>query len=790
MNWPIPHLPQWTRRFRPSLLTLLAALSVATPLAAYAQEGAVSGSVVAAGSNEPLVGAQITVSGGNQRALSDERGRFRLVGLGAGVVTLEVRRLGYRSAQQPARVGDASVRIVMQVNPTSLETVVVTGTAGATEKRAIGNAVGTINAAQVTEATPIQNVQTLLNGRAPGVVYQPTSGGVGTGGRIRIRGNSSLTLGNEPLLYVDGVRANSSAASGPQSQGFGSAPISRINDINPEDIESIEILRGPAAAALYGTEASAGVIQIITKKGRNGTTQWTGLARGGRNYLPSPETLFPTNFGMVNGKLDSISIVRNEAAEGRPIFTTGHQTELQLAASGGSDRATYFASGNYLDASGAELSNYQRRLSGRANIGIMPNDRFRLDLSTGYLGGPTRVAAEAGFGGRVFSTLLATPINLIPGPGQRSRRGFHSGTPEQYDLLYQLSQNVTRFTGSARMEHRPFSWLNHRLTVGIDQTGEEDLNFTPRVDSLLNSSFGTDALGSKAQDNIARQIRTFDYNANLLYDPRPSLRTTTSVGAQYYHNRFTRLSASGSIFPAQGLSSISATTTSFSSSEGYSEDATLGVYVQEQLAWRERLYLTAAIRSDDNSAFGSDFNRVIYPKYSVSYVVSEEPFFPRIPYVDQLRLRAAYGEAGKAPATYASLRAYASAVGPNDVPAVTPFTLGNSTIGPERGREVELGFDLNGFDDRAGAEFTYYDKKTKDAIIDRSIAPSSGFLNPSLGVSTQPFNAGLVTNSGFEILLRGTPLRSSMATVDLTFTLSRNDNKLVSLGIPNQTSLT
>ena len=770
------------------ILALLAIPLLAARVAA--QDGTIAGSVVTAGSNEPLANAQVFVVGGSARALSDERGRFRIVGLGSGSVTLEARRLGFRSARLGAIVGDANVRFALQVNPTSLEQVVITGTAGATEKRAIGNAVGTINAAQVTEIAPIQNVQSLLNGRAPGVVVQPATGGVGQGGRIRIRGNASITLSNEPLLYIDGVRVNNNPASGPSNQGFGSASVSRINDINPEDIESVEILRGPAAAALYGTEASAGVIQILTKKGRSGVPLWSGMARGGVNYLSDPESRFPVNYGMVGGKLDSIDIVEREAAAGRPIFQRGHQNEGQLGVSGGAEKFTYFASGNYIDASGAEASNYQRRLSGRANLGILPSEKFRLDISTGYLGGPTRLASEGGNGGRVWSTVLATPINLTPTAGQIDRRGFHSGTPEQYDMLYFFTQDVTRFTSSAKLEHRPASWLNHRLTVGLDQTGEENGNFTPRIDSLQRSAFGSEALGSKQQRNLSTQIRTFDYNANLLRD-FSSVRTTTSLGTQYYRNRIKSLFGEGYVFPAQGLSSISATTQNKSNSESFTEDAALGVYVQEQLAWRDRLYLTAALRSDDNSAFGKDFNRVIYPKFSVSWVASEEGFFPRIPGVDQLRFRAAYGEAGRAPATYASLRAYTSAVGPNGTVAVTPSTLGNSIIGPERGKEYELGFDINGFSDRVGVEFTYYDKKTKDAIIDRSIAPSTGFLNPNgaVGSLTQPFNAGLVTNNGAELLVRGTPYRGEQAALDMTFTLSRNDNRLVNLGIPNQSFL-
>jgi outer membrane receptor protein involved in Fe transport len=228
----------------------------AVPASVRGQEGTVAGTVYAAGSEEPLAGALITVVGGTQRANADAQGRFRIAGLTGPNITLEARRIGYRAGRTTVRNGESHARIVLASSPTSLEAVVVSATGGRAEKKAIGNSVATVDAAAVTEIAPINSLQGLINGRAPGVVVQAASGAAGTGGRIRVRGNASFSLSNEPLLYVDGVRVNNNPSSGPQNQDFGSSSISRINDLNPEDVESIEILKGPAAAALYGTEAS------------------------------------------------------------------------------------------------------------------------------------------------------------------------------------------------------------------------------------------------------------------------------------------------------------------------------------------------------------------------------------------------------------------------------------------------------------------------------------------------------------------------------------------------------
>jgi hypothetical protein len=187
--------------------------------------------------------------------------------------------------------------------------------------------------------------------------------------------------------------------------------------------------------------------------------------------------------------------------------------------------------------------------------------------------------------------------------------------------------------------------------------------------------------------------------------------------------------------------------------------------------------VTAAIRADDNSAFGQNFDRVYYPKFSASWVISEEPFWSW-PVISALKLRAAYGESGKQPITYSALQTYESATGPGDVATVTPQFLGNPDLGPERSRELEFGFDLGALDDRVGLEVTHYRKKTVDAILDRQVAPSLGIPN------TQPFNAGSIRNWGTELMVRGTPVRRDNFEWDLNFGWAMNDSEIESLGTP------
>ncbi|HET7374600.1 MAG TPA: SusC/RagA family TonB-linked outer membrane protein [Gemmatimonadaceae bacterium] len=786
--WPVRnHFPHIASAFAVAI-----ALQFAGAHIARAQE--VAGRVVATGSNEPLSRARIGVVGGTQRAVADDDGRFRITGLTGTTVTLDVRRIGYRSAQVQARVGQADLTVALSPNPTGLEAVVVTGTVGATEKREVGNAVGQINAADIVATAPVLSMQGLLNGRTPSLVVLPTSGQVGTGSQIRIRGQASLSLGNNPLLFVDGVRVNNQAASGPVSQAFGSSPISRLNDFNPEDIESIEVLKGPSAATLYGTEAANGVINIITKKGASSVPRWNYTMRQGANYFANYRDRFPVNYGKrrlttdspsggATGPVEALNFdsllvgacgdsIATRLGKKCDIFRTGRHQETELAVSGGASALRYYASGNLLDDQGAEPRSSRRNYSGRLNVSIAPSQKLNISTNVGYVNGPTNLPCDAGCGGYTWTTLSATPSNYnLP-----QRHGFHSSLPYQYDQTVVLWQDLARTTASVRVEHQPVSWFSHRLTLGGDVTNEGNNEYDPRVDSLQSLGF---------RDINERDVidRSLDYSANAIWNYSPKFRFTTSGGAQYFTESIHSVDAFGSVFPTPGLKSLSSTVNRSPATEAFSDDKSLGIYGQEQIAWRDRVYFTAAVRSDDHSAFGANFNRVIYPKFSLSYVLSDEPWF-KIPMVgrnlNSFRFRAAYGQSGKAPTTYSAIRTYSPTAGPNDAAAVFPNTVGNPNLGPEKGKEIEVGFDATAWQERLGLEFTYYNKKTVDAILDKVVAPSSG------QAGTQPINVGGILNSGIELTLRGTPIQTNRISLDLAGQFSTNHNEVTDIGIPGQ----
>jgi TonB-linked SusC/RagA family outer membrane protein len=761
----------------------------------HAQTGTVAGVVIGTG-GQPVAGANVLVTGGTQRAMTDSVGRFTLSGLSGDEVSLEVRRLGFQVARRQVRVGATNLQIPLVEASVALDAVVVTGTAGAQARREIGNSITRVDASAATELGTVGNVQQLLTARAPGVYVNPSSGVVGGGSRMRVRGASSLSLSNEPLVYVDGVRINSQPATGPINQAFGtvagqSGGISRINDINPDDIESIEVIKGPAAATLYGTEASNGVIQIITKKGAAGRSRWNFTSRNGADYIPDQESLFPVNYNSVPtrggppGSRDTISIdiVASEKALGNSLFRTGRIGDYDLSTHGGSDLFRFYAGGGYENSTGVDPANGVERKTGRLNLSLTPSNTLNFGFNVAYTNGYVTLPCEAGCGGITLTSYLANPANdtTLTNGDPNPQRGFNSGLPEAYSAYYQFYQKVDRFIGGLTGNQQLTSWLSHRVTFGVDRTREENSELGRRTENTLyRTVLGISGLGYR--DMTWRGIDGFtgDYALAATTDLTSSVKSTTSFGAQYFRNYYELTCASGSQFPAVGVTTVSATTTGKSTCQDEEEDATLGFYLQQQVGFNNRLFLVGALRADDNSAFGRNFDRVYYPKFSASWVVSEEPFFRNMgmPALDALKLRAAYGESGKQPVTFSALQTYTSATGPNSNPTVTPLSIGNPDLGPERSKELEAGFEAGAWNDRVSFDFTYYRKHTVDAILDRQIAPSIGIPG------TQPFNAGSVKNWGTESMLRIRPIDADKFQWETSLGFSTNDSRVEDLGTP------
>jgi TonB-linked SusC/RagA family outer membrane protein len=673
-------------------------------------------------------------------------------------------------------VGSTDVRIALIPTPARLEEVVVTGTAGAVQKRTLGNAISSINASDVVQLAPPPDISNLLNGKAPGVTILQGTGAVGSGARIKIRGSSSISLNDVPLLYIDGVRVNNNEGAGVTVQGFSSGTVSRINDLDPESIESIEIIKGPAAATLYGTEASNGVIQIITKRGKEGKPVFNLTLSSGTNWFGNAAERVGTLYGQDStGKLITWNPVEAEKARGTPLFTNGSTQEFHGDVSGGTATTQYHVGASYDRDNGIEPTNNLRRFSSNLNLQLKPMQTLDIGTSIGVTVSNLNQSYEGG-GGALTEALFGSP-NLLEQYCGCLNRGFVDFPPETLWENFQASQRVNRVVGSLQFNHHPRPWFNQRLTVGLDITGEDNLELA-RVPNQAARNFlssPTDLGGGKSVFRNDFNTATFDYAANAKATVSSAIKSTSSVGVQYFRRRRYLLSAAGAGFPAAGLENINATTTSFSAGEDLITNVTFGVFVQQQFDYKNRLYLTAALRADDNSAFGTNFNYVTYPKVSASWVVGEEPFF-KVPFISSLRLRAAYGETGQQPDAFASLRTYAPVTGGNGAGAVTPVSPGNPDLEPERGKELELGLDGSLFSSRIGLEFTFYAQKTVGGLFPRTVAPSTGFPGNAL------VNTAKIQNRGVEAQVQAYPVNRSNFAWDMAFNFSRNWNKVLDLG--------
>ena len=710
----------------------------------------VTGIVIDSRSKQPVAGASVIIVGTRYGAQTGTDGRYRIAGAPSGRQVLAARRIGYATQQRNAVLGSDPVvtNFELELAAAALNEIVVTGTAGGELRRSIGNSVATIDADDAMSKSSAQSVSTLIGARAPGVIIAPSTGRIGAGPAIQIRGRNSIGLDNSPLLFVDGVRVNNATSAGPVAPagrlgGQQSNVSGRLNDISPEDIESIEIIKGPAAATIYGTEAANGVIQIITKKGIAGNRpQTTLLVEDGTIVLQDAAGRTPTNYAKdPTGAIIAWNGVQAEADRGTPIYKSGQTRKYQASLSGGREAVTYYVSTGYENDLGVEPNNSLRQGTFRANLNVQPSPTLDLSSSVGYVTLSNHLGADGG-----VSPLLGATIGhalLFPGG-----RGFYPNfTPEIPQTLYDNAQGVRRFVGSATLTHRPTAWFTQRVVIGMDETGDDSRaieHFTadPAKVSLIGPTAAGGSIGQTLRHNT---IVSSEYTASAKASITPALASTSSVGGQFYRTELNASFLGGTGFPGAGVETVNSAATPVTATQAQTLNTTIGAYGQQQFGWRDRLYLTAAVRVDNNSAFGDKLKWVTYPKGSLSWVMSEEPFWQKNDLLNSMRLRAAYGQSGRQPAAFSALRTFSPVQGPGGTNGVTPNSIGNANLKPERGTEVELGFESQLFN-RLQLDFTYFTKRTTDEIINQPVAPSTGFYLAT------PANLGRVDNHGIELL--------------------------------------
>ena len=785
--------------FRQTCVALVL-LALAAPAGAQ-ERASVTGRVTDAGSMGPLAGAQVQIEGTNYGQLTNAEGRFVILNIPPGTHTLRAVFIGYGPVAHEFTVtagGTAEVDFELSTSALALDGIVVTAT-GQQRKRELGNAVGDIDAAAIRDVAPINNLSDLLQGRSAGVQILNSAGTSGVGSRIRIRGSSSISLSNEPLVYVDGIRVDNRMS----GLGAGGQESSRLDDFNPEDIESIEIVKGPSAATLYGTEAANGVIRITTRRGLPGATRWNVWTEGG--IIEEPNT-YPLNFAGLDaaGGRYARACRLNEVAQGLcnqtsiesyqvlhdPDLTPiadGNRTQYGLSVTGGSERINFYIAGELetevgpytlpqpdredLESRGVPITseverpNQLLRKNLRVNLNSQVADRVTLALQVSYLD------SHFAYMGNDNNSFGFLPSAFFGGSNPDRAWGFQRPAQLFGRTFY---QDTNRMTASGTVTWDPLEWLTVRGTSGVDYYNRGDVSFFARDIGVPGDS----NRGRKDTDYLNQWQYTFDASSTASFDLTESVTSRSTVGVQYFENQYKGTFAWG-IDIVNGGSSIGLAAETFSS-EFHTFDKTAGLFIEQQFGLSDRLFVTGAIRADDNSAFGQDFDLIYYPKAGVSWIASEEEFFPEIPMLDLLRLRGAWGKSGLQPGSDDAIRTLsANAITtPTDETSsgVSIGSIGNSLLEPERSSEIEIGFDAEIAGGRAGLEFTYYDKRTDGALITVPLAPS-------LGASASRWvNIGEVQNKGYEATLTAGVLEFDDFGWDVTLSGSINQNELLSLG--------
>jgi len=780
-----------------TLRRIAASVSLFIAGSVAAQERVIQGRVIDSVSKNPVSGATVTAEGTNLSAVTAADGSFKFPAPVAGDITLHVESPGHTTMEVVLAANADTARI--SLNPTSLTTeeIIVTGRASGVKRSQAAISVAKVKSEDIVPVTA-QTVDEALEGKVVGANVQRNDGAPGGGLQVKLRGTSTINAASEPLYVVDGlIVSNVEIPSGlsaitKSTQGSNPSPkqdsvVNRIADLNPNDVESIEVMKGAAAAAIYGSKASNGVILITTKRGQPGPprfdfTQRIGVyvpekSLGARtfNSLADAETAFgPTaaQFWQQGVTYDHDGDLASERAP---------STETILSASGATGGTQYFLSGMQRTDVGIIPNTGYEKQSFRVNLGRDFTSDWHVNLNSNLIHSIARrgVVNNDNSNTSYYVVLPFTPnfIDLKAGQnGVFPANPFISNlsNPLQTAALSKTDETVWRFIVAGDSSYRVVGDESHNLSfvanAGVDRFQQEDALFFPstlyfeQTDPLPGASLSTNGTNVNLNGGL-----------NLLHVYAPSsdgFSATSSVGYQYESRELgiTRVLARNLTGGQQSLDAG----TSITTSQHREKVIDRGIYLQSDMLFLERrLALSGGLRGELSSANGHSDTIYVYPKIGAAY-----RFFNLAPQFDLLKLRAAYGETGNQPLYGMRFTELGTSQNIEGNPALNVVgVLGNPDIKPERQHEVEAGFDATLFAGRANLELTVYQRQISDLILLRSVAPSTGF-------TSQFFNGGVLRNRGIEIALDGTPFASAAFSWQSRVSFAKNVSKITSLPVP------
>ena len=721
----------------------------------------ISGKVTEEGSGLPLGNTSVNVTGSAVGTYTNDQGAFTLT-VANGAISLRVRRIGYQLRTVLVQGSQDTVNVVLRKDVLQLEGVTVTSQASVIERKNAATAVSQVTAEQLTRV-PAQQIDQALQGKVVGANINLNSGIPGGGAQIQIRGNTSLFGSGQPLFVIDGVlMSNASISTGrnaitqaaPGLSGITSnqdAPSNRLADLNPNDIESLEVLKGAAASALYGSRATNGVVLITTKKGRTGAarfniTQRLGTAQLLRQTGSRRFTDTTTAFAVAAGQNpDAVALVRAAtAANGGVVPFYDYQSQLfgrtalnyetTVSVDGGTENTRYRASLTNSDNPGIAIRTGARRQSARLSLDQNVSSRLTANLGVGV----SRFSADRGVDGNdnTYTSPLYNfgytpavldlrrradgtfPENPFPGGG-----GSNASNPFQTFQFLRNNENTWRIQTNARLDFQAiasdFQQLRFSAIGGIDRFDTDGQIYSP---GFLQFEPNDNLLGTALQSQALSRQWNGTVSGTYTINPQSLPFSATSVVGWSRENQQLNVFRIQSRGLVPGIGNVGAGVVS--TTQGREQFKDQAFFAQQDfLAFDEKLFVSAGFRADRSSANGDVAKFYVFPKYQASY-----RFVSTLPNVDEFKIRGGVGESGNRPG-YGDRDLILGANG--QIGGINGFgvaaTQGNPDVKPERMREIEFGFDSKLFGGRVGLEYTRFDRKVSDALLPLAVAPTLGF---------------------------------------------------------------
>jgi TonB-linked SusC/RagA family outer membrane protein len=759
----------------------------------------------------------VSVKGASFGGSTDADGNYNFTAdLKAGQHTLEFSGVGFRSKEQTFSVGSESsytVNLSLVQDALNLDEVVVTGVSAGTTRKQLGSYVSSVKSDQLNKANS-SNVLSALQGKTLGAQIVQNNGDPSGGVSVRLRGISSVLSSSDPLFILDGVIINNATNRVTNTQAgydgtnfVGTIGQNRLADINPADIDHIEVLNGAAAAAIYGSRANSGVIQIFTKRGVSGApivSFSTGVTVSTlRKKLEV--NMAPTKFG---GPTDGVGALTQDIITnvGTPpalptnttpvtrydyqdyIFRTGIGTDNNVSVSGGTDKTKYYMSGSFYFNQGIVTNTDYRKYNFRINVDQTMNKWLSFNLGLNYI---NSAANQKPDGNSFFSPMNAVTIlgnfhdiqtrdalGNIKAVGERGRVN-----PVSVIEDFKQREEINRVISNLGMKLKPFKGLTFDYMLGFDTYSQNGTTYMPPFAYNVNTAFwgggttldptlnGYASTGNDYFYQINNEISgTYQFNINN------DIGSTTQVGysVQYERNRYALLQGRG-LSPF--VQTVNGASTILPAIDDRTELSVSGAYLQQNFKIKNQLFLTGAVRLDGSSVFGEEERNQVYIKANASYILSESKIWENIKWWNFFKVRVAYGESGNLTGigAYSRFNSYTSNSFLSRTALTSSSVLANETVKPERQKELEIGTDMAFFNNRLAVTFNWYKKRVEDMLINRVIAPTNGF-------SSLLDNFGSLENKGYEVMLKGSPVNNKNLRWDVTLIFNHNRNKVLEVG--------